>query len=73
MRRTQPRLPVILGNDLAFDPSEPERYRQNVPNSEVHVVDAGHFALDTAADEVAELVRGFMSSSRQGLQLRRAS
>jgi hypothetical protein len=27
----------------------------------VHVVDAGHFALDTKAEEIAELVRAFMN------------
>jgi pimeloyl-ACP methyl ester carboxylesterase len=32
----------------------------NVPNAEVHVLDAGHFALDTKADEIAELVSEFM-------------
>jgi hypothetical protein len=26
----------------------------------VHVLDAGHFALDTKADEIAALVRQFM-------------
>jgi len=30
-----------------------------VPGSFVHVLDAGHFALDTAADKIATLVRGF--------------
>jgi len=35
-------------------------YRRDVPNAEVHVLDAGHSALDTAADDVAQLVRGFM-------------
>jgi len=28
------------------------------------VLDAGHFALDTAADEIAALIRGFVGSSR---------
>jgi len=28
-----------------------------------HVLAAGHFALDTAADEIAGLVRGFVGSS----------
>jgi hypothetical protein len=37
--------------DLSFDLSEPEAYRRDVPNAEVHVLDAGHFALDTKADE----------------------
>jgi len=36
-----------------------------VPNAEVHVLDAGHFALHTAADEIAELVRRFIDSSRR--------
>ncbi len=60
MREHQPRLLVIWGKyDLSFDPSEPEAYRRDVPKAEVHVLDAGHFALDTAADEIAGLVRGF--------------
>jgi pimeloyl-ACP methyl ester carboxylesterase len=60
MREKQPRLLVIWGkHDLSFDPSEPEAYRRDVPNAEVHVLDASHFALDTAADEIAALVRAF--------------
>jgi pimeloyl-ACP methyl ester carboxylesterase len=61
MREHKPRLLVLWGKyDLSFDPSEPEAYRRDVPNAEVHVLDAGHFALDTAADEIAGLVRAFM-------------
>jgi pimeloyl-ACP methyl ester carboxylesterase len=63
MRRTQPRLLVIWGkHDLSFDPGEPERYRADVPHSKVVVLNAGHFALDTKADEIAELVREFMKT-----------
>jgi pimeloyl-ACP methyl ester carboxylesterase len=62
MRERQPRLLVIWGkHELSFDSSEPEAYRRDVPKAEVHIVDGGHFALDTAADEIAQLVRGFMS------------
>jgi pimeloyl-ACP methyl ester carboxylesterase len=61
MQEHQPRLMVLWGKyDLSFDPSEPEAYRRDVPKAEVHVLDAGHFALDTAADEIATLVRAFM-------------
>ncbi len=61
MQKTQPRLLVIWGKyDLSFDPGEPERYRKDMTNAEVHVLDAGHFALDTKADEIAALVRAFM-------------
>ena len=61
MRRTQPRLLVIWGkHDLSFDLGEPERYRADVPNAQVVVLNAGHFALDTKAEEIAELVSEFM-------------
>jgi pimeloyl-ACP methyl ester carboxylesterase len=61
MREHQPRLLVIWGkHDLSFDSSEPEAYRRDVPDAEVHVLDAGHFALDTAADEIAALVSAFV-------------
>ncbi len=61
MREKQPRLLVLWGKyDLSFELSEPEAYRRDVPNAEIHVLDAGHFALDTAADQIAELIRRFM-------------
>jgi pimeloyl-ACP methyl ester carboxylesterase len=62
LRKTQPKLLVIWGKyEQSFDPSEPEAYRRDVPNAQVHIVDGGHFALDTAADQIAELVRGFVT------------
>ena len=64
MRQKQPRLLVIWGRyELSFDSSEPEAYRRDVPKAEVHIVDGGHFALDTAADEIAALVQGFVASA----------
>ncbi len=74
MREKQPRLLVIWGKyDLSFDLSaNRKRYRRDVPNAQVHVLDAGHFALDTAADEIAALVREFVGSSRSELLSRRA-
>ena len=60
--KTQPRLLVVWGKyDPSFDISEPEAYRRDVPNAEVHILDAGHFALDTAADQSAQLIRGFIN------------
>jgi pimeloyl-ACP methyl ester carboxylesterase len=64
MRDKQPRLLVLWGRyDPSFELSEPEAYRRDVANAQVHVLDAGHFALDTAADEIGELVRGFVGDS----------
>ncbi len=63
MQKAQPPLLVIWGkHDLSFDPGEPERYRKDVPNAEVHVLEAGHFALDTKADEIAGIVGHFLAA-----------
>jgi pimeloyl-ACP methyl ester carboxylesterase len=65
MQKAQPRLLVIWGkHDLSFDLGEPERYRKDVANAPVYVLDAGHFALDTKADEIADLVRQFMQTQK---------
>jgi pimeloyl-ACP methyl ester carboxylesterase len=65
MQKTQPRLLVIWGkHDLSFDLGEPERYRNDVPSAQVYVLDAGHFALDTKADEIAALVSQFMKTQK---------
>ncbi|MGA8729790.1 MAG: alpha/beta hydrolase [Terracidiphilus sp.] len=65
MQKTQPRLLVIWGkHDLSFDLDEPERYRKDVPIAQVHVLDAGHFALDTRADEISSLVREFLKAQK---------
>jgi pimeloyl-ACP methyl ester carboxylesterase len=64
LREKQPRLLVVWGKfDPSFALSEPEAYRRDVPNARVHVLDAGHFALDTAADEIADLLEGFVEGS----------
>jgi pimeloyl-ACP methyl ester carboxylesterase len=65
LQKTQPKLLVLWGkHDLSFDPGEPERYRTDVPNAAVHVLDAGHFALDTKAYEIAALVREFIKAQK---------
>jgi pimeloyl-ACP methyl ester carboxylesterase len=65
MQKTQPRLLVIWGKyEQSFDPSEPESYRRDVPKAEIHIVDGGHFALDTAADEIANVVSGFVRAQK---------
>ena len=62
LRVVQPRLLVLWGkHDPSFDIGEPERYRGDVPSAEVHIIDAGHFALDTRPDQIAAIVRDFMT------------
>jgi pimeloyl-ACP methyl ester carboxylesterase len=65
MQKAQPKLLVLWGkHDLSFDPGEPERYRKDVPGTKIHVLDAGHFALDTKADPIAEFVRQFLHANK---------
>lgn len=62
LQENQPRLLVIWGkHDLSFELGEPERYRRDVPKAEVHVLDAGHFAMDTKADAISALVQKFLN------------
>jgi pimeloyl-ACP methyl ester carboxylesterase len=61
LRDRQPKLLVVWGKyDPSFQPSEPEAYKADVPSAEVHVLDAGHFAMDTMPNEVAQYVREYM-------------
>jgi pimeloyl-ACP methyl ester carboxylesterase len=65
LQKTQPKLLVLWGkHDPSFDIGEPERYRKDVPSARVYVLDAGHFALDTQADEIAALLREFMKPQK---------
>ena len=61
LRDTQPPLLVVWGKyDPSFEAAEAEAYRRDVPNADVHVINAGHFALDEAPDLVANLCRQFL-------------
>jgi pimeloyl-ACP methyl ester carboxylesterase len=61
LREHQPPLQVVWGRyDPSFQVAEAEAYRRDVPAAEVHVLDAGHFALDEQPDVIAELTRGFL-------------
>jgi pimeloyl-ACP methyl ester carboxylesterase len=61
LRKTQPRTLVLWGKyDPSFDISEPEAYRRDLPDALIHILEAGHFALDTAADQIATLIRQFV-------------
>ena len=64
LRDTQPPLLVAWGRyDPSFQVAEAEAYRRDVPSAEVHVIDAGHFALDEAPDLVADLTRKFLDAT----------
>jgi pimeloyl-ACP methyl ester carboxylesterase len=65
MRENQPRMLVLWGQcDPSFELSEAAAYKRDVPEAEVHILDGGHFALDTAADEIADLMDAFLKQDR---------
>jgi pimeloyl-ACP methyl ester carboxylesterase len=52
---------VVWGKfDPSFDVAEAEAYRRDLPNAEVHVLEAGHFSLDEQPGEIAGLVGAFL-------------
>lgn len=55
-----PTLAVWGRNDPFFLPPGAEAFRRDVPDAEVHFFDTGHFALETHADEIAAVIRGFL-------------
>jgi len=61
LRERQPSTLVLWGKyDPSFAVGGATAYADDVPDAEVHILEAGHFALDEATDEIATLVRGFL-------------
>ena len=60
-RKSQvPALAVWGKGDPAFIPPGAEAYKQDLPNIEVHLLDTGHFALETKRWEIARLMIDFL-------------
>jgi pimeloyl-ACP methyl ester carboxylesterase len=51
---------VVWGkDDFVFLPAGAEAYREDLEHVELHMLNAGHFALETNAAEIANYIRGF--------------
>jgi pimeloyl-ACP methyl ester carboxylesterase len=60
LREHQPPTLVVCGkHDLSFTVAGAVAYGEDVATAEVHLLDAGHFALDEAAPQIADLIRDF--------------
>jgi len=60
-RANRPPLMATWGrHDPAFIPAGAKAYKRDLPDAEVHLLDAGHFALETHAGEIAALIREFL-------------
>lgn len=56
-----PFLAVWGGNDPFFLPPGAEAFKRDIPDAEVRFLDAGHFALETHAAEIAEAIGDFLA------------
>ncbi|MFZ5784245.1 MAG: alpha/beta fold hydrolase [Pseudomonadota bacterium] len=62
LRDHRPPLLAVWGrNDAHFLPAGALAYRRDVPDAEIHLLEAGHFALETHAAEIGLLMRDFLS------------
>ena len=60
-REYQPPMLIAWGkNDQIFPAAGAEPYKRNLKTLEFHLLDAGHFALETNGDEIAQLMRDFL-------------
>jgi pimeloyl-ACP methyl ester carboxylesterase len=60
-RTRKPRLLAIWGDkDPFFLPAGAEAFRRDIPDAIIRFVDAGHFALETHAIEIAAAIRDFL-------------
>lgn len=64
-REHRPPLLAVWGrHDPAFIPAGAQAYARDLPDAEIHLLDAGHFALETHSREIAARIREFLA--RQG-------
>lgn len=63
-RTRQPPTLIVWGQNDAIFPAEGARaYLRDLPRAELHLFDSGHFALEDKGDEIAALMRDFLSRS----------
>jgi len=64
-RKYQPPTLIVWGkNDTVFPTEGALPYERDLPNAEIHLLDTGHFALETHGKEVAALIDKFFSPGR---------
>lgn len=60
-RKHQPPMLIVWGkNDPIFPPAGAEPYKRDLKTLEFHLIDAGHFALETNGDEIGAFMTTFL-------------
>jgi pimeloyl-ACP methyl ester carboxylesterase len=63
LRKYKPALLAVWGkNDPSFVPAGAEAFKRDLPNAIVKYVDSGHFALETHAKEIGDMMVAFLKS-----------
>lgn len=60
----QSRVPLLAvwgRGDEIFGPAGAHAFADDLPDAEIHLLDGGHFLLESACDEVARLIRDFLA------------
>jgi pimeloyl-ACP methyl ester carboxylesterase len=62
-RQYKPPTLIVWGkNDFIFPAEGAAPYKRDLPDVETHLLDTGHFALETHGDEIALRIEGFFTS-----------
>jgi pimeloyl-ACP methyl ester carboxylesterase len=62
LRTWKPPTLVVWGkNDPIFTPEGAEAFRRDVPETEIHLLDTGHFALEEDVDRIVAQMKGFFA------------
>ena len=64
-RNYQPPMLIVWGkNDYIFPPEGAAPYKRDLPKVETHLIDTGHFALETHGEEIASRIEKFLFPHR---------
>lgn len=71
LREHKPPTLVVWGrNDPSFITPGAEAYKRDLPNAEIHLLDAGHFALYEKSDGIASLILAFLAKHLSDREVR---
>jgi pimeloyl-ACP methyl ester carboxylesterase len=60
-RKSQVPLLAVWGeHDIIFVPPGAEAFKRDLPHAEVHLIDAGHFSLESNLKQISDLMLGFL-------------
>jgi pimeloyl-ACP methyl ester carboxylesterase len=66
-RNNQPPTLIVWGrNDFIFPPEGAAPYSRDLKNVETHLLNTGHFALETHGEEIASRIETFLSNNKIG-------